>query len=304
MAMDFSKLLQQIETVTTKKTYTDNSSEYWKPTKDKAGNAAAVIRFLPNKDVEDIPFVRMFSHSFKHKVTGHWYIENSLSTINGQDYIGTVNQGLWNSGLEEDKELCRIQKRKLQYISNILVIKDLGNPENNGKVFKYKYGAKIFGKIHSAAKGDADLGEAAVNAFDTELGADFLLKMQKANDQFNYDASKFNNARALFDGDEDKINAVLAQCADLNMEISPDKFKTEAELKDKYLWVTGAKKSGVAAPKAQDQSVDDELLMLAKMANEEPKAPPKPAKKGPPMPVMTSEDDGDDTDFFASLVAD
>lgn len=303
MAMDFSKLLAQIETVTTKKTYNDNAGEYWKPTKDKAGNAAAVIRFLPNKDVEDFPFVRMFSHSFKNKTTGHWYIENSLSTIGGQDYIGSVNQELWNSGIEENKEICRVQKRKLQYISNILVIKDLNAPDNNGKVFKYKYGAKIFEKIHNAAKGDADLGEPAVNAFDVDSGADFLLKMQKANDQFNYDASKFNNPRALFDGDEDKVNEVLGQCFDLNLEIAPDQFKTEAELKDKYLWVMGLKKSGKAAPQTQDQDVEDELLMLGKLANEEPKAAAKPAKKGPPMPTMTA-DDSDDADFFAALIKD
>lgn len=301
MAMDFSKLLAQIETVTTKKTYNENAGEYWKPTKDKAGNAAAVIRFLPNKDVEDFPFVRIFSHSFKCAATGHWYIENSLSTIGGTDYIGTINQELWNSGLDENKAICRLQKRKLQYVSNILVIKDLANSDNNGKVFKYKYGAKIFEKIHNAAKGDASLGEEAVNAFDTESGADFLLKMQKANDQFNYDASKFNNPRALFGDDEAKLNEVLAQCFDLNLEIAPDQFKTEAQLKDKYLWVVGLKKNGAAPAQTQDQAVDDELAMLANLANETPKNITKPARKGPPMPTMT-EADGDDADFFAALI--
>ena len=300
MAMDFSKLLSQIESVTTKKTFNENAGEYWKPTKDKAGNAAAVIRFLPNKDVEDIPFVRIFSHSFKCASTGHWYIENSLSTIGGTDYIGTINQELWNSGLDENKAICRLQKRKLQYVSNILVIKDLANSDNNGKVFKYKYGAKIFEKIHNAAKGDASLGEEAVNAFDTDSGADFLLKMQKANDQFNYDASKFNNPRALFD-DEAKLNAVLAQCFDLNLEIAPDQFKTEAQLKDKYLWVMGLKKNGAAPVQTQDQSVDDELAMLANLANETPKNVPKVVKKGPPMPTMTAAD-SDDADFFAALI--
>ena len=303
MAIDFSKLLSQIESVTSKKTYTDNSDQYWKPTKDKAGNASAVIRFLPNKDEDEFPFVRIFSHSFKNKATGKWYIENSLSTIGGQDYIGTINQALWASGSEEDKELCRLQKRKLQYVSNIYIEKDLGNPENNGKVLKYKYGAKIFEKIHNAAKGDKELGEAAVNAFDVEGGASFLLKMQKANDQFNYDASKFANPRALCDGDEDKINEILAQCFNLNLEIAPDQFKTEAELKDKYEWVVGIKKNGKAAP-TEPQDDNDELEALSKLIEQSPKTSPKTTRKPPPMPAKTNDDEDSEAAFFNSLISD
>ena len=302
MAMDFSKLLSQISSVSSpKKTYVDNSDQYWKPTKDKSGNASAVIRFLPNKDEDEFPFVRIFSHSFKNVKTGKWYIENSLSTIGGQDYIGTINQALWASGTEEDKELCRLQKRKLQYVSNIYIIKDLGNPENNGKVLKYKYGAKIFEKIHNAAKGDKELGEAAVNAFDIEDGADFLLKMQKANEQFNYDASKFSNPKPLLDGDEDKINAVLEQCFDLNLEIAPDQFKSEADLKDKYLWVTGAKTNGKATVPSEEND-NDELEALAKLIEKTPEKAVKPTRKPPPMPTKT--DDESEDSFFQSLIND
>ena len=133
--MSFEKLLSQIESVTAKKkTWEDDSANYWRPTKDKAGNASAVIRFLPNKDQEDFPFVRLYTHSFKDPSTNRWYIENSLSTIGAQDYIGTVNHELWNSGTDENKELAKTRKRKLNYISNILIIKDTGNPENDGKV--------------------------------------------------------------------------------------------------------------------------------------------------------------------------
>ena len=319
--MDFSKLLSQIDSATTKKSYSnENAGEYWKPTKDKSGNAAAVIRFLPNKDIEDFPFVRMYAHNFKDAETGRWYIENSLTTIGGQDLVSTVNKELWNTGIEENKKLASLRKRKLQYISNILVIKDLGAPENNGKVFKYKYGAKIWEKISGAAKGNEELGETPVMAFDPITGADFLLKMQKANDQYNYDASKFNTPKAMCNGDDDEIEAVLVQCYDLNLEVSADKFKTEKELESKFLWVTGqvnnsnsnsnSSKPVNAAKQAQFDADDAEMGELSKLSEEAEKAaaakakpkaePAKPTRKSPP--PLPDSDDGDDAAFFNSLL--
>jgi len=315
MSMDFSKLLGQIDSVTSKKNYAEDSADYWKPTKDKAGNASAVIRFLPNKDVDDFPFIRMWSHSFRIEQGGQakprWYIENSLSTIGLTDYIGEVNQELWNTGIEENQKIVKTRKRKLQYISNIYVIKDLGNPENNGKTFKYKYGQKIFEKIVGAAKPDEALGEQAINAFDVYGGADFLLKMQKANDQFNYDASKFGAIKGLLGGDDDAINEVLAACHDLNLEVAPDKFKTYEELKKKFLWVTGQESK---AP-TQDDETTKEIADLEKLIgnddaaekSEKPakaetnKEKPKATPKKVPAPVLDAGDGDDDAAFFASL---
>ena len=298
--MDFSKLLSQIDSVTSKKTYDENSGEYWKPTKDKAGNASAVIRFLPNKDVDDFPFVRMFSHSFKNVKTGRWYIENSLTTIGQQDYIAEVNTALWATGIEENKKLVSLQKRKLSYISNILVIKDIGNPENNGKVFKYKYGAKIFAKIVNAAKPDEALGEQPINPFDVILGANFILKMQKVDDQFNYDASKFGAQQALFDGDEDQIDATLKLCYDLSLEIAPDKFKTPEELKKQYLRAVGQLPNTPATPARQESGDLDEV----KKAVNQPTKAPETVRKGPPLPTMDASDGDDDAAFFAGLMTD
>jgi hypothetical protein len=324
MAMDFQKLLSQIDSVTSKKSYSDeNKGEYWKPTKDKSGTASAIIRFLPNKDQDDFAFVRMWSHSFKNEsvTPTRYYIENSLSTIGGIDYISEVNQALWNTGIDENKAICRLQKRKLTYISNIYVIKDVGNPENNGKQFKYKYGQKIFEKIVSAAKPNVELNEVAINAFDVYGGADFLLIMQKANDQYNYDASKFGVVKGLFNGDKDKINEVLENCFDLNLEVSADKFKTPEELKSKFLWVTGQdKQNKEKAPQDDSAEIDELERMISTPAKKEPvkevkeakkettKAPKEAAKASKKVveePLdETPEDDGDDEDaaFFKSLV--
>ena len=314
--MDFSALLSQIDKVTTKKNYDDEKVGYWKPTRDKTGNGSAKIRFLPNKDITDFPFVRMWSHSFKNEETGRWYIENSLSTIGEQDYIAELNHELWNTNLDENKEIVRKRKRKLHYISNILVISDTANPENNGKVFKFSYGTKIFDKIVAAAKPtEGELDEdnnpiVPVNAFDPEDGADFMLRIKTVEKFPNYDDSRFTKKKALFGGDEDEIKAVLDKCFDLNLEVAPDKFKTKEELEKKFKWVMGEDSKS----KSKDKTVDAELDSLANLAKSEPKkakkaddeAPKaekaKADKPKPPMPTASS-DDSDDA-FFAGLLED
>lgn len=297
--MDFSKLLKNIESVTAKKTFDNAGSEnYWRMTKDKAGNASAVIRFLPSKDIDDVPFVRLYTHSFKEPSTNRWYIENSLSTIGAQDAVGLANSELWNSGLEENKELARARKRKLNFISNILVIKDPEAPENEGKVFLFKYGQKIFNKIVAAAKPDEDLGEEPINVFDPESGADFLLKQTIVAGFPNYDGSKFSSKKPITGGAK-RIQEVLDKCFDINLEVAADKFKTPEELERKFNWVLGIDKQ-VAAKKATAVDYDEELESLAKIAE----APvEKKVTKKPPMPVATPEDADDDEAFFKSLVS-
>lgn len=308
-ALNFASLLTQIDSVSNKKTF-EKDENFWKPTKDKSGNAAAVIRFLPSLNTDDFPFVRIYKHNFKDAETGRWYIENSLTTIGGQDLVSTINKELWNTGIEENKKLASLRKRKLNYISNIYVIKDLGNPENNGKVMKYMFGAKIWEKITGAATPDEALGEEPIAAFCPINGADFLLKMQynESTKQFNYDASKFNTKKPLFDGDDDKIGELLAKCFDIQLEIAPDKFKTEKELEDKFLWVTGQKQNGTGttaskpADKAKQEQFDADDADLAALASAVQKTEPaKSTRKPPPMPADTATDD-DDSAFFASLL--
>lgn len=300
MSMDFSRLLSQIDSVTAKKTFEDDTN-YWKPTKDKAGNASAVIRFLPNSDVSDIPFVRLYTHSFKDPSTNRWYIENSLSTLGEQDYIGTVNSELWNTGLDENKEIVRLRKRKTNFISNILVIKDTGNPENDGTVKLFKYGKKIFDKIIQAAKPDETLGEEPINVFDPTDGADFILKQTQVSNFPNYDQSKFGSKKPITGGQK-RIDEVLSQCHDLNLEIAPSKFKSPEDLKKKFLWVTG--EEAKQAPSSYDKELDE----LTKIANEPAVAALKAEKpkKSPPMPAADPNevDSDEDEQFFKSLIED
>mgnify|MGYP003310760633 CR=1 FL=1 len=138
-----AKLVKEVEKV-------NNSSgggdeRLWKPELDKSGNGFAVIRFLPAPDKEEIPWAKLYTHAFQGP--GGWYIENSLTTVGGKDPVSDYNRELWNSGNESDKDTVRKQKRKLSYYSNIYVVKDPTNPQNEGKVFLFKYGKKIFDKV-------------------------------------------------------------------------------------------------------------------------------------------------------------
>jgi hypothetical protein len=295
--MNFASLLTQIDSVNTKKDYSEETKNYWKLTKDKDGNGSAIIRFLPAKNLEDFPFVRMYSHAFKDPSTNQWYIENSLSTIGQVDYIAEVNRELWNTGIDSNKKISQRQKRKLQYVSNILVIKDPANPENNGKVFLFKYGKTIFDKIVGAAKPEAVENEdgemetaEAVNAFDPLDGASFSLKQTIVEKFPNFDGSTFLKKKPLFDGDEDKIEELFEGLFDLNLEIAPDKFKSYDDLKQRYLVVTGEAKStpkgkGKPAPKSDTEEALDEMETLAAATPAKEKDKPTKPKVATPIPT-------------------
>ena len=160
---------------TEKKSYVDE--RLWKPVMDKTGNGFAIIRFLPAVEGEDMPWAKVWNHAFQGP-TGQWFIENSLTTIGQNDPVSELNSQFWNSGVESDKEIARKQKRKLQYFSNIYVVKDGANPQNEGKVFLFRYGKKIFDKIMEAMQPAFD-DEVAVNPFDFWEGANFKLKIRK-----------------------------------------------------------------------------------------------------------------------------
>tara|TARA_R100000234_G_scaffold111562_1_gene84607 strand:- start:1072 stop:1965 length:894 start_codon:yes stop_codon:yes gene_type:complete len=209
-----------------KKSYVDE--RLWKPVMDKSGNGYAVIRFLPAPEGEDMPWAKLWNHAFQGP-TGQWYIENSLTTVGQNDPVSEYNSKLWNSGVESDKEVARKQKRKLQYYSNIYVVEDPANPENEGKVFLYRYGKKIFDKIMEAMQ-PAFQDETPVNPFDFWEGANFKLKLRKVDGYWNYDKSEFADPSALFDNDEE-IEALWKTEYSLADFTAPSNFKSYDELK-------------------------------------------------------------------------
>ena len=210
-----------------KNNYQDD--RFWKPELDKTGNGYAGIRFLPESDKEDMPWQRVWSHAFKDQ--GGWYIENSLTTLNHKDPVSEDNTRLWNTGVDSDKDLARKRKRKLSYYSNILIVADPKHPENDGKVFLYKFGKKIFDKITEAMQPAFD-DETPINPFDFWKGANFKLKIRKVDGYWNYDKSEFESVSPIA-ADDEAIKAIWTKQHALKPFVDPSNFKTYDELKEK-----------------------------------------------------------------------
>ncbi len=285
-----SKLVQAAEAAggsTEQKNYGDD--RIWKPTVDKAGNGYAILRFLPANEGVELPWVRYWDHGFKGP-TGQWYIENSLTSIGQNDPVGELNSRLWNSGIEADKETARAQKRRLHYVTNVLVVSDPGNPANEGKVMLYKFGKKIFEKIMDAMQPEfAD--ESPVNPFDFWEGADFKLKIRNVEGYRNYDKSEFASASSLYDGDESRLEGVYNQLHDLSEFTDPKNYKSYDELKAKLMRVLGEDATMGAPTMAQTQQINEPTY---ETNVPEPVAPISAEE-------INSTDDDDTMSYFAKL---
>ena len=229
------KLVKEVEKMNN--TGGQGDDRLWKLEVDKGGNGYAVIRFLPAPDGEDLPFVKLYSHAFQGP--GGWYIENSLTTLGQKDPVSEYNSQLWNNGTDAGKDTARKQKRKLTYISNIYVVKDPANPENEGKTFLYKYGKKIFDKLTAAMQPEFE-DEEAIDPFDFWQGANFKLKAKNVAGYRNYDSSEFAATSALLD-DDDAMEAVWKKEHSLAELVAADQFKSYDELKTRLGYVLGNK---------------------------------------------------------------
>ena len=288
----FDKLTKQIEKMS-KPQGAGPDERLWKPGVDKSGNGYAVVRFLPEPDGEDLPWAQVWSHAFQG--AGGWYIENSLTTLGQKDPVGELNRTLWNSGLDQDKETARKQKRKLSYYSNIYVVKDPKHPENEGKVFLYKYGKKIHDKILAAMQPEFQ-DETPVNVFDLWEGANFKLKIKKVAGYWNYDSSEFDSVSAL-SADDDELEAIWKKEYSLEAFTSKDQFKTYEELENRLNLVLGIGQRPVARP------VDESLEDLSEGLGYDHTADRFNEKAAAPSPVKKEAvvDDDDALSYFAKL---
>jgi hypothetical protein len=292
---NFDSLMKAVESIANPSNEKRGDDDrFWKPTVDKAGNGQAVLRFLPAPPGEELPWVRIFDHGFQGP-TGKWYIENSLTTINKNDPVGELNSELWNSGIEANKEIARKQKRRLSYISNVLVVRDPANPENEGKVFLYKYGKKIFDKIKDVMQPTFE-DEDPINPFDLWEGANFKLRIRQVEGYRNYDKSEFDGASPLSD-DEGKLEKVWGETHSLAAFLDPSNFKSYDELKQKLNAVLSGGARVATAEKVNPLDAEDELFVETKM-----KAAPA-TKAGDDTPPW-NEDDDDSMSYFSNLAED
>ncbi|ABA46978.1 single-stranded DNA binding protein [Synechococcus phage syn9] len=233
----FAKLTKEIEKINQPSGGAGPDERLWKPEMDKSGNGYAVIRFLPAPDGEEMPWAKIWSHAFKGP-GGQWYIENSLTTVGKDDPVAELNRSLWNSGRDSDKEVARAQKRKLSYYSNIYVVSDPAHPENEGKVFLYKFGKKIFDKIVEAMQ-PAFADETPLDPFNFWTGADFKLKIRKVDGYWNYDKSEFASPGTLGDYSDDRLESIWKQAYSLAEFEDAKNFKTYEQLQQRLNLVLG-----------------------------------------------------------------
>lgn len=297
--IDFSKLkansgqksLEELNAKLSQVAGNDRSSEdenFWKPTVDKAGNGYAVIRFLPAPPDEDVPFVRVFDHGFQGP--GGWYIENSLTTIGKDDPVSEYNTKLWNSGVEANKDIARKQKRRLHFISNIYIVQDPGDPSNEGKVFLYRYGKKIFDKLNEAMNPQfAD--EEAVNPFDLWSGSNFKLKIRQVEGYRNYDKSEFDSPSALKD-DDSELEAIWKSEHSLQEFLDPKNFKSYDALKEKLMRVLDED----IGPSRSSRAEEEVLPWKTEAA-----APTQKEASAPKYAEANNDEDDDSLEFFKSL---
>ncbi|NBP02607.1 MAG: single-stranded DNA-binding protein [Proteobacteria bacterium] len=296
--MDFSKLKKSssnldklskaLETINTSSDSNSDDDRYWKPELDKSGNGYAVIRFLPEppQDEDGLPWVKMFRHGFQGP--GGWLIDDCRTTLNDKCPVCEHNTQLWNSGIEANKKIARDQKRKLTYISNIYVVEDPKHPENNGKVFLFKYGKSIFDKINGAMHPEFE-DEKPMNPFDLWKGANFKVKIRKVDGYQNYDKCEFDSPAALLD-DDDALEKVWKQEYSLKELIDPSKFKSYDAVKARLDKVLGL--GGTVAPKTTVEDASPPWDAEEKTTKEKfvPKTSP-------------DLDDDDDMSYFAKLAA-
>lgn len=293
----FDKLINEVQKLNAPTQGSQEQDNFWKPEVDKSGNGYAVIRFLPAPEGEELPYVRIWDHGFQGP--GGWYIEKSLTTLGQKDPVSEYNSQLWNSGIEANKDLVRKYKRRLSFISNIYVVKDPSRPENEGKVFLFKYGKKIWDKIELAMNPEFE-DEHATNPFDMWEGANFKLKIRNVEGYRNYDKSEFEASSALFD-DDDKLEALWKKEQSLAEFVDPKNFKSYDELKTRLHKALGLD-GGTPQPRTTAETApwDDEPT---------PQAFAKPAKAAVAKPAPAKmdegvgEDDDDSLDFFKKLAA-
>lgn len=290
---DFSKISNEFEkTVNPPSTQSYEDNRFWKPERDKAGNASAVIRFLPRTEGDELPWVKIFSHGFKGPA-GKWYIENSLTTINEPDPVGELNSKLWNSSTEDTspgRTQARLQKRRLNYFANVLIVDDPKHPEFNGTVKLFKFGKKIFDMIMDKARPTFE-DEQPVNVFDFWEGANFKLRMVTVDNYPNYDKSAFSESAPL-SNDEEVILSIANQQFKLAEFLDKKNFKTYAELKTKLETVLSSEYLGMSASEISEQ--EDRPVAAA----------PQPAAKAAPTPVTKAavvDEDDDVMSYFQSI---
>jgi hypothetical protein len=294
----FDSLMKEVEKIANPQSESNNRNDdrFWQPEVDKAGNGYAVIRFLAPPKGEELPWVRVWNHGFQGP-TGKWYIENSLTTIGKTDPVSEFNTELWNSGSEANKEVARKQKRKLTYYTNILIVQDSKHPENEGKVFLFKFGKKIFDKIKDVAEPQFE-DEKPLNPFDFWEGANFKLKIRNVEGYRNYDKSEFDTPSSISE-DDSIIENIWNKQHSLTAFLDPKNFKSYDDLKKKLDMVLSGGTTAIKKAEEVTLGEDANYVQPATSASR-----PAAAPKAAPKKEVDFDDDDESLSYFSKLASD
>lgn len=301
-----SKLTESINKMGNKGFNDPFADTYWKLSRDKAGNGMAVIRFLPEPPGEETdPWVQIWEHFFKGP-TGQWYTEKSLTTLGQPDPVSEYNSQLWNSTSDDGapaRKQARDQKRKLSYHSNILVVKDPANRENEGKVFRFSYGQQIFDMIKAKLTPEFE-GDEPVDVFSLWEGANFKLKARLADGFVKYDRSEWEAPSAI-PGTDEELEAIWNRCHSLTELTAPEQFKSYDQLKQRLYVVLGKVTSsiGTEGDRNEIRMEEDEIPAFDKPETKAPAVTQKTASVDDGSPSSTNPDDDEDDSmaFFQNL---
>lgn len=262
---------------------------FWLPTKDDTGSSNALIRLMPQPDIEQPPTISFFQHGFKEK--GKWFIENCPSTFAEPCPVCEHIQPYWDEDTEEASNYARRYSRTKQFICNILVIKDLIKPDNNGKVKLFKFGIKIYEKIEEKIFPESEL-DTPVQIFDPWEGVAFKLKLRQKASRNNYDNSEFaDNAGPVAPNDEE-LEVIFNQLVDLNEFLARDKFTSYEKMAKKFYRIM--KIDGGAATSAKPATDTKGDALLDEFSDGPDTAKSTPAESKPDADLPNTDVSGDD----------
>lgn len=257
------------------------------------GTWDGIIRFLPRPvgDGDGNPSMKVLSHAFQGD--GGWLIENCPYTYGEPCPVCEHNAPIYRAGGRPDGT-----GRKTSYYSNILVIKDPQNPDNEGKVFIWKYGKGIYETVMDKCDPKSEM-DVPINVFHPKNGTNFRLKIKliktvnaktgKPEEYPDFKSSTFSES--VIPLADDVIANASKQLHKLSDICSPDKVKSYEALTERFDKVMGKRSSVGAsvtgsAPTKSAVTVDDLPQYAA------------------PTVKRDVVDDNDNDDFIKSLQAD
>ena len=217
-------------------------NRFYKLAKDKNGNGAALIRFLPDSEKGMIQKLFAINTTITKNGKKRFVSEYSPSSIGQPCPFQEKWQELWNAG---EKDQAKLFGRGVRYITNIKVLKDPANPENEGKIFLYAMSGAMKDKIQNSvdpSEQDRALGASPKELFNPLRGNSFRLVAKKgANGQINYDSSEvINEITSIYNSVDEALNDIKSNSHKLSDLLKPEAFMTYDKLKEKMRWVTFA----------------------------------------------------------------